>query len=113
MFVNLSSEQIGMATNAAIFGPAVAALNGITGGKSQFTDTSDKSMSITTVLIILLLIIIFIVMLLRAVYNLTGSGFQTCLCFFFTTFYLLFATMYYGLSGYKYKLANPSLNSRN
>jgi len=113
MSFNLTSEHISMASTAALFGPAAAALNSIN-GTSKFEDTPPAtSIGITILLILLMIIIIFFVLLLRAVYNLTGSGFQTLLCFLFTTMYLVFATMYYGLSGYKYKLANANSNSRN
>lgn len=113
MSFNLTSEHISMASTAALFGPAAAALNSVN-GTSKFEDTPPaKSIGVTILLILLMIIIIFFVLLLRAVYNLTGSGFQTLLCFLFTTMYLVFATMYYGLSGYKYKLANGNSNSRN
>ncbi len=113
MSFNLTSEHISMASTAALFGPAAAALNSIN-GTSKFEDTPPaKPIGITILLIILMIVLIFFIMLLRAVYNLTGSGMQTLLCFLFTTLYLVFATMYYGLSGYKYKLANGNLNSRN
>ena len=115
MSFNLTSDHINMASTAALFGPAAAALNSIN-GTSKFEDTPPakaKSIGIIILLILLMIIIIFFVLLLRAVYNLTGSGFQTLLCFLFSTMYLVFATMYYGLSGYKYKLANSNANSRN
>ena len=47
----------------------------------------------------------------KAVYNLTDSVSQVIMYFIFGVFYLYFAMLYYGLSGYKYKLSNSSSNS--
>jgi len=67
--------------------------------KANFTD-ANSSLS-TTIIVVLIICLIIGILLLMATYKLTGSGLQTVLCFFFGAFYLIFAFIYYGFSGYK------------
>ena len=66
---------------------------------------------IIAIIIIFVLIILFMYYCCKAVYNLTDSVGQTVCYFFFGVFYIYFAILYYGLSGYKFKLSNSSSNS--
>ena len=68
---------------------------------------------ITFIIIVLIIGLILTYFLCKAVYNLTDSVGQTVCYFFFGIFYLYYAILYYGLSGYKFKLSNSSSNSRN
>ena len=67
----------------------------------------------TIIIIVLVLALILTYFSCKAVYNLTDSVWQTVCYFFFGIFYLYCAILYYGLSGYKFKLSNSSSNSRN
>lgn len=67
--------------------------------KANFTNT-DSSLS-TTIIVVLIICLIIGILLLMATYKLTGSALQTILCLLFGAFYLVFAFIYYGFSGYK------------
>ena len=67
---------------------------------AKFTDVS--SISDTTIVIIVIMAIIIEILILMATYKLTGSGLQTLLCLLFGFFYIAFAWLYYGFSGYKF-----------
>jgi uncharacterized membrane protein YgcG len=73
--------------------------------------TTASSGLIIAIIAILILILILLYYACKAVYNLTDSTWQTVCYFFFGVIYLYFALLYYGLSGYKYKLSNSSSNS--
>ncbi len=96
-------------------GPIVAAYNQ-SQAKSSFANVNQKEnfTSGSTFIIVLLIIVLLIVFLsCKATYNLTDSLLQTILCFLFGGVYMYFAFLYYGFSGYKFKLSNGSSNSRN
>jgi hypothetical protein len=91
MFLNQSTLM-----NLATMGLAGLAVP----NKAKFTDVSS---GITTAVIIILIIIFIVwIMLLMATYKLTDSGAHTVLCALFGAFYLAFAFIYYGFSGYKF-----------
>ena len=109
----------------ATINPLVAAYNYYSTSKSIFANIppekvlgiQDQKQTQNSVGSIIATIIIFVIIILimyyssKAVYNLTDSLLQTICCFLFGVFYLYFAVLYYGLSGYKYKLSNSSSNS--
>lgn len=68
--------------------------------KAKFTDISSGVTA--TIIIVVIIILVIWIMLLMSIYKLTDSGLQTVLCFFFGGFYLTFALIYYGFSGYKF-----------
>jgi hypothetical protein len=95
-------------------GPIVAAYNQ-TQAKSSFTNVHQKEnftseSSFMLIVIIIALLIVF--MSCKATYNLTDSLLQSILCFLFGGLYMYIAFLYYGFSGYKFKLSNGSSNSR-
>jgi hypothetical protein len=65
------------------------------------------------VIAIVILVIILLYFSCKAVYNLTDSAWQTVCYFLFGVGYLYIAVLYYGLSGYKFKLSGNSSNNRN
>ncbi len=67
--------------------------------KSSFEDT--PSINMTYLIIIIIVIFLYAFMSLVATYKLTGSWFQTFLCFLFGFLYMTLAYIYYGLAGYK------------
>ena len=95
-------------------GPIVAAYNQ-TQAKSSFANVHQKEnftseSSFIIVIIIIALLIVF--MTCKATYNLTDSLLQSILCFLFGGLYMYFAFLYYGFSGYKFKLSNGNSKSR-
>ena len=71
--------------------------------KANFANTdsnTDSSLS-ATIIVVLIICLIIGILLLIATYKLTGSALQTILCLLFGAFYLVFAFIYYGFSGYK------------
>jgi hypothetical protein len=99
-----------------VAGPLAALYNHNTTKKqSNFENINTSSNTLIIVLIIIFLIISFIITLFtcKAVYNLTDSMVQAACYFLFGSFYMICAIIYYGFSGYKFKLANTSYNSRN
>ena len=75
---------------------------------------TENTSSVSTFIIVLVIIVLLIVVMsCRATYNLTDSVLQSILCFLFGGVYMYFAFLYYGFSGYKFKLSNSSLNNRN
>lgn len=104
-----------------IAGPVGAALSVVTSKptKSSFVNVPNAPPTGTsigfvfTIIIILGIIIGILYISSKAVYNLTDSIFQVIMYLLFGVFYLWYATLYYGLSGYKYKLSNINSNSRN
>jgi len=95
VFENVTTNTL---TNFAMLGPLSVLLPSST-SKSNFENTG--SISTTALIIIVVLFILYIFLSLTATYKLTGSGFQTFLCFLFGFLYMSFAYMYYGLAGYK------------
>jgi hypothetical protein len=69
--------------------------------KANFTNTDSDSSLSTTIIVVLIICLIISILLLIATYKLTGSALQTILCLLFGAFYLVFAFIYYGFSGYK------------
>ena len=98
-----------------VAGPIVAAYNqSQSKSSSPFANVQqkDSASSLTTFIIVLIIIVLLIVfMSCKATYNLTDSVLQTILCFLFGGIYMYFAFLYYGFSGYKFKLSNGSSNS--
>jgi hypothetical protein len=97
-------------------GPIIAAYNHYT-SPSRFANVEPSNGATTGAIFILILLIAFSIGITyiscKAVYNLTDSVWQTICYFLFGFIYLYFAILYYGLSGYKFKLSNSSLNNRN
>jgi len=92
-----------VSTASSMFASSVAGVAGLVATsatqKANFTDTNS---SLSTVIIVVLIICLIIgILLLMATYKLTGSVLQTVLCLLFGAFYLVFAFIYYGFSGYK------------
>ena len=85
-------------TNLATMGMAGLAMPSAT--KSNFEDVSSGLTA--TIVIIIVIILVLWIMLLMSTYKLTGSAFQTVLCFFFGCIYLVFAFILYGFNGYKF-----------
>ena len=98
----------------ATINPIAAVYNHYGASSSPFVNVQEEEKTGFSVGIIILLIIIFAILFFscKAVYNLTDSVLQTILFFIFGFVYLYFAILYYGLSGYKFKLANSGLNSK-
>ncbi len=102
-----------------LIGPGGSLLKYLSSSKSSsFSNVPEKKFTISTNLIIGIIVILILICLViyftcKAVYNLTDSTWQTVCYFLFGVGYLYFAVLYYGLSGYKFKLSNNSLNSRN
>ena len=97
-----------------VAGPLAASYNHYT-SPSRFANVEKSSSSSAgwgfVLLIIFFLLIVF--MSCKATYNLTDSLLQSILCFLFGGIYMYFAFLYYGFSGYKFKLSNSSSNNRN
>ena len=97
-------------------GPIVAAYNQTQAkSSSPFANVHQKEnftseSSFMLIVIIIALLIVF--MSCKATYNLTDSLLQSILCFLFGGLYMYIAFLYYGFSGYKFKLSNGSSNSR-
>ena len=117
---NINNATVLLAT----INPLVAAYNHYSTSKttSMFSNvqqapsvTSNTKPStvggIIAIIAIFALIILFMYYCCKAVYNLTDSVSQTVCYFFFGVFYIYFAILYYGLSGYKFKLVNSSSNT--
>ena len=85
-------------------GPVVALYNSLTSSKSSFTDitSSNYNWDVHAIIALIIIIIIYILMIM-ATYKLTNSVLQAILYAIFSTFYLICAYLYYGLTGYKYR----------
>ena len=111
----MNNLNVNTALTSLLAGPVVAAYNQ-SQGKSSFANVNQKEnfTSVNTVMIVLIIIILLVVfMSCKATYKLTDSVLQTILCLLFGGIYMYFAFIYYGFSGYKFKLGNGSSNSRN
>ena len=96
-------------------GPIVAAYNQSQAkSSSPFANVQQKEnvSSGSTFIIVVLIALLIVFMSCKATYNLTDSLLQSILCFLFGGLYMYFAFLYYGFSGYKFKLSNGSSNSR-
>ena len=88
---------------STVFGGAAGGiLQTINNTMNPKPETFEDTPSTTVVVVIVVIILVVQILLLMATYKLTGSGLQTTLCFFLGCFYLMFAFIYYGFSGYKF-----------
>ena len=68
--------------------------------------STSSQLSTPIIIVIVVIVLIVEVIMLISTYRLTGSGLQTVLFFVFGLIYLIFAYMYYGMSGYKFIKSN-------
>ena len=112
---NISNSTVLLAT----INPIAAIYNHYSSSTSKFANVPQvsepvQSTSVGGIIVIIIIVLLLIVIMYyscKAVYNLTDSVSQVIMYFIFGVFYLYFAMLYYGLSGYKYKLSNSSSNS--